>query len=315
MYQIIQWSSDQQVYQLSEEFSLIKADKDEWGIYSSVYYNSEYNGFFKENVYDFHLQRDPFWIYKGEQRIGGVVIAPNVLYLLFFIPPFHEEFQVVTLLKKALLRWSDPSKPIIVYEILQDHVDFFSRAGFWPDEFRCKWMQRPTELYALNWDEDMIAIEPQLAAENDDTRKLINSPDIERFFYECNMGSIDAIRRKQESADCYKDMIGSYAYQTNELTLAASTLVYDRQSNRLIGACLVSWEGYFPAIYNIGVLQEYRGRGLATNMLKKALTMLKPHFPILRLYVMQGNSAESVYYNLGFKPGPLEVQRFHLPNK
>lgn len=311
---IIPWSSDQQVYQLSEEFALIKADKDEWGVYCSVYYNSDYNGFFKEDVYDFNLKRDAFWIYKGEQRIGGVVIAPNVLYFLFFIPPFHEEFQVVTLLKKALLTWSDPSSPIIVYEILQDQVDFFARAGFWPDEYRCKWMQRPTELHTINWDESLIAIEPQLAPEIGDTKKLVNSQDIEHFYYECSKGSIDAIRRKQESTDSYKDMIGSYAYQTNEQTLAASTLVYDRQSNQLIGACLVSWEGSFPAIYDIVVHHEYRGRGIATNMLKKALTTLKPHFPILRLYVMQGNSAESVYYNLGFNPGPLEVQRFHLPN-
>lgn len=41
--------------------------------------------------------------------------------------------------------------------------------------------------------------------------------------------------------------------------------------------------------------------------------MLKGTYPLLRLYVMEGNDAESVYYNLGFKPGVQEVQKMYIP--
>ncbi|WP_238327914.1 GNAT family N-acetyltransferase [Paenibacillus gorillae] len=67
------------------------------------------------------------------------------------------------------------------------------------------------------------------------------------------------------------------------------------------------------AVYSIGVLPAYRGKGLATLMLKRALSILKDHYPILRLYVMEGNEAESVYYNLGFAPGVQEIQSMRIP--
>ncbi|KKO53859.1 GNAT family N-acetyltransferase [Paenibacillus sp. DMB20] len=308
------WSIEQKTYPLSDEFRLQKADKAEWGIFCSVYYSSEYNGFFKEQVYDFQLRRDPFWIYKGEDKVGGVVIEPNVLYLLFFIPPFNEEGMVLKILKNALIQWSDSSKPIIVYEILPEQADLFARAGFWPDEFRCRWMQRPTEAFTVDWDGELIVIEPKIRTENED-KKLIDQDEITKFFYECNIGRIDAVRRKQETVDSYISMIGSYPYLTNKVCLNASSLVYEKQTNKLVGACLVSLEGTFSAVYEIAVMPGFHGRGIATKMLKRALTGLKDHYPVLRLYVMQGNTAESVYYNLGFMPGPLEVQKFHLPHK
>jgi hypothetical protein len=38
-------------------------------------------------------------------------------------------------------------------------------------------------------------------------------------------------------------------------------------------------------------------------MLKKNLTVLKAEFVVLRLFVTIGNSAESLYYRLGFLSG------------
>ncbi|MFK4169671.1 GNAT family N-acetyltransferase [Paenibacillus lautus] len=60
-------------------------------------------------------------------------------------------------------------------------------------------------------------------------------------------------------------------------------------------------------------MPTYRGRGLATRMLKRALSVLKDKYPVLRLYVMEGNDAESVYLNLGFIPGVLEIQSMYIP--
>ncbi len=46
-------------------------------------------------------------------------------------------------------------------------------------------------------------------------------------------------------------------------------------------------------------------------MLKKALTILKKEYPVVRLYVDIGNEAEQVYENLGFLKG-LELSQMKL---
>ncbi len=48
-------------------------------------------------------------------------------------------------------------------------------------------------------------------------------------------------------------------------------------------------------------------------MLQRALTSLKGNYPLLRLYVMEGNDAESVYWNLGFMPGVQEIENMYIP--
>jgi ribosomal protein S18 acetylase RimI-like enzyme len=69
-----------------------------------------------------------------------------------------------------------------------------------------------------------------------------------------------------------------------------------------------------PATFNITVAPSHREKGIATKMLRRALSVLREQgYAILRLYVMQGNDAEAVYYNLGFVAGPLEVQSCYIP--
>jgi transposase InsO family protein len=86
----------------------------------------------------------------------------------------------------------------------------------------------------------------------------------------------------------------------------------------LFGACLLFLEDkrqtFFPDVFNIGGVPTYRNNGLASNMLKRALTFLKADYPILRISVLQGTYAESLYYNLGFMPAEVEVERFILPS-
>jgi ribosomal protein S18 acetylase RimI-like enzyme len=69
----------------------------------------------------------------------------------------------------------------------------------------------------------------------------------------------------------------------------------------------------YAAVYSIGVITAYRGKGIATMMLKRGLHLLKDKYPLLRLYVMEGNDAESVYINLGFVPGVQEIQSMYIP--
>ena len=77
-----------------------------------------------------------------------MLIEPNVLSRLFIIPPFADMFEIVKLLKKLLVKWSDPSKNIYAYQIPLEQSHYFEMLGFWPDKNR-RWMIRPTEVFDL----------------------------------------------------------------------------------------------------------------------------------------------------------------------
>ncbi|WP_225446335.1 GNAT family N-acetyltransferase [Paenibacillus rhizovicinus] len=290
-----------------------QADSTDWGVYYSVYYNMAYNGFFKDQGLKMNHWRRKFWIHQGPAKIGGVVMAPNVIFGLFFIPPFNDEMKVVQLLKKALLNGSDRTKAILAYEILPNQIDLFSRAGFWPGEFRCRWMQRPTETFSIDWDDDLRIAVPEFCTMDDEVN-LNNAEEISELSYSSYSGTLSGVRRQWTSREFFSAWTKQFAQESNENLRIASSLIYDNTSGQLVGACLVSLQDGMPALFNIAVVPSHRGKGIATKMIQRALSVLREQdYPILRLYVMQGNDAEAVYYNLGFAAGPLEVQHCYIP--
>lgn len=299
-------------YEMSDQFHLQKADMKEWSVFYSVYYNADYIRFFSGIDLPVMINSDPFWIYKGSTKIGGVMIAPNLMRLLFFIPPFQEQSTIVQLLKDVLLKWSDLTSPIYVYEVLQDQVDVFARLGFWPDEHRYRWMQRPTESLECEWASIVVQ---SILQNNPSTHTLTNEKEIGHLFYRCYSDSIPGVNSKPKSISQYITETQSVMKEANEHLLRASTLVYDKRNNALIGACLLSMHHEVPRIQHLGVLPNYRGRGIGSNMIKRSLTMLTGLYPSVRVHVMQGNPVESVYYNLGFTSGPIEISRMLVPVK
>ncbi len=311
------WSSNIDYYELSDKYSIVKANPEEFAIYESVYGDKTYNRFAVKN-WDLRLAislDNPFakdesfyWIKAGELRIGGVLIEPNVLSRLFIIPPFTDLFEIVKLLKKLLVKWSDSSKDIYAYQISLEQSHYFEMLGFWPDKNR-RWMMRPTEVFDFVWDNTIIVKTPEQS----------NNAEIAKLFYESFNGGIDCqYAAKQNGQECtyedYLDGVNEYFNdRTENILLEASTLIYDKSEKKLIGACLVSCFEEWPLIHTIGVNPSYRGKNLATTMLKKALTVLNCKYSILRLFVTIGNNSESVYYELGFIPG-VEFKRFYLPH-
>ncbi|MGN7413929.1 GNAT family N-acetyltransferase [Paenibacillus sp. SAF-068] len=309
---LTEWSTDILQYDLSDEYSIRRADFAEWGLYCTVYYDMRYVGFFREEEFS-SSKISAYWIYKGESKIGGVRMEPNRMYHLFFIPPFQQCFEVLKLLKHTLIQWSDRTKRILTFEILPDQVDLFARAGFWPVEFRCRWMQRPTDHFDIEWDSRVTVKSPEIIEGQTGNRKYANEDEIARCDMESFAGSLEATRRKHTTLS---DFIPSDdPNYTNEILTHASTLVYDKETGQLIANCRLCLQDNQAAVYSIGVLPAYRGRGLATLMLQRALNELKGKYPVLRLYVMQGNDAESVYLNLGFIPGVQEIQTMYIPEE
>ncbi|MFE4712454.1 GNAT family N-acetyltransferase [Paenibacillus sp. NPDC056722] len=307
------WSTDLTFYALSDQFSLRKADAKAWSIYYSVYYNQAHNGFFKESAFDVYDGDNSFWVFKDEAKIGGVILSASSMYNLFFIPPFNDELNVVKLIKQLLVDFSDGSKDITVIDVLPHQVDLFSRAGFWVDINRSRWMQRPTEVLDIIWD-DCVRIETPVI----EYGKYANELEIAELLFESFKGGINAARRGHSSNESFMFNLNLNHFTSSMLN--ASTLVYDNNTNQLVGACLLFLCNYqhqrifSPGVFNIGVLPTYRNKGLASKMLKRALTHLYGDYPILRIGVLQGTYAESLYYNLGFMPLDVEVERLVLPS-
>lgn len=308
--QLKEWTESEISYALDHDYSIRKADSAKWGLYCSTYYNMQYLGFFREEGFE-SVERNAYWIYKGESKIGGVRMSPNVIYHLFFIPPFNDSLVVLKLLKKLLIDWSDRSKPINTFEVLPDQVHLYAQAGFWPDEFRCRWMQRPTDHFDIAWSDEFRIERPQIIGYGQGARRYLQEEEITECNYASFKGSLEATRRSKLS---YADFIPSEEPNyTNEVLLEASTLVYDRETGQLVANCLLGLQDDYAAVYSICVLPDYRGKGIATMMLKRGLNLIRTKYPILRLYVMEGNEAESVYLNLGFIPGVQEIQRMYIP--
>jgi ribosomal protein S18 acetylase RimI-like enzyme len=80
-------------------------------------------------------------------------------------------------------------------------------------------------------------------------------------------------------------------------------MIFNKENNQLIGACLITiWES-IPLIYDIAVDKNFQGKGIGKNLLKHVLTELNSEYNYLVLFVTLGNSSESLYYNLGFRRG------------
>ena len=92
---------------------------------------------------------------------------------------------------------------------------------------------------------------------------------------------------------------------------AASSLAYDKTIGTLVAACLCCG----GSVHHLGVHPAYRGRGIATRMLKHALTVHAQHgSPEFHLWRKDDSDGVQLYRKLGFQPtgeveGPLTGRR------
>lgn len=295
------YDKETRAYTLDGNHTLETAELIEFRVWYTVYKNS--NPFFRFE-WEQHLQvldEDSrcFWIKRGLARIGGVLMAPNLITGLFLIPPCSDTGQVVGMLVRLLKRWSDGPEGIRAFGVLPNQIEHYQRLGFRVAEStRC--MIRPTEPFKAVFDDglDLVPPGPEHAAA------------IAEFLYEAGRG--DALKapaalasEKRENADFF---FANYA--SLELHMEASVLVVDRETGKMMGVCLISsWEDQ-PLVYELAVDPAYRGKGLAENMLKRAIGILNQRYALLRLFVTVGNGAQALYHKMGFLAGPESAELF-----
>lgn len=297
------WSNDIVSCDLGDGFYLEKASFQEYCNYYAVYYqHNNANGWFKKS-YDIMKstldEDDPaFWIVKDNKRIGGVFMSPNELSELFLIPPFTKIEIVMEKLLGILLFWSDDSKDIFLESIIDKRVIEYCEKNKFIVNDSGKWMIRPTEKIEVIWEDKYFVCQPK----REDELKI--GALLYEAFEENNK------IKTSYSLEEYTGWVTEYFddFLEDDLLNRASTLVYDKKTDELIGVCYISLWQEWPLLSQVAVKPSYQGRGIGSKMIKMALNILKEEYDALRLYVEVGNEAEKVYSSLGFLSGKEIVQ-------
>lgn len=301
MRKIEKWQEGKEPYILDNGFMLKKADKFEFGIHETIYSNVDLELSFswKKQTIDKIDYNNHFWIFKDDKRIGGVHISPNLMGDFFIEVPYTiDRFIVISTLNDALLQWADDDSKIRIYGVIPEDVEHFNKLGY---RIKCerRVMIRPTEIFDdIHWSNDFITKIPTIS----------DAPQIGKLFFESYSGGIDYEvfgQQSLEDATINAEKILNI-YKSNNI-LDGSTLVFDKNTNELIAACIAGISGYcdndFSEIGEIAVKPSYVRLGIASNMIRQALTNLKKISPATILCVTIGNPAEELYHKMGFFSG------------
>lgn len=294
---------EKEIYELGDGYSLMHVSGKEFAKYFAVYKVWNSNFWFRksfdqacESIYDCTFC---YWIKKDNHRIGGVLLKPNYVNCLVLEPPNTQYTTIISKLRQVLLSISDMNKPIIVGAVKPDMINLYKECGFVKNISK-KCMIRPTETMDMTLDERFSLI-----------------PLSEQCFDQIVEICVDAYKDAQHKHDYTETSIrGDLKYYfdqfgADEILNSSSSLIIEKETNKLVGVCLVSiWEEW-PNIFEIFVAPTHQGNRLGRFMLSRAISSLKDNYPVLRLFVTMGNDAENLYNNMGFASG-LVTTEMHL---
>lgn len=250
----------------------------------------------------------PYWLKRNGSVIGGAALSGSEIRNLFTIPPHPVNPRFILAVAEAIRQTSRGrgSLGIRAYEVFEDQEEAYMRAGFYPAPHRHRWMQRPTEEYDLQAMGSTACHAVEARMEGGE-RRLVLEREIGLFLFKHACFEEGGKQEEASFAGVLSKLRQNGACMTEETT-QASSLLYDTSTRALIGVCIIGMQSGYPTIQQLTVMKAYRGQGLATRMVQKALTMLRRQGqPLLRIRVMHGHPHESLCYQLGFMPGPLFI--------
>lgn len=276
------------------EYRLVKADPKAFSKYFATYNgNIWFRPSWEELTQVLSGSDAGYWVLSGDDRAAGVYLNEKSIALVFGIPPYSITSELIRQIKRHALEAWHLTDELHAYNVLAEQESAYREADFVQVESR-QCMIRPTEQLETSFDVNYIAEIP--------SRKAISQ--IVEVFQEAYANGPD-----ERETEVYANDAAYYFDQADLHLLQASTVIYDRATDEMAGVCLISlWEG-LPLVYSIAVTAKHRGKGLAGAMLDRALTVLEPNYPVLRLFVTSGNPAEQLYKKKGFLSGG-EYQQF-----
>jgi ribosomal protein S18 acetylase RimI-like enzyme len=290
----LDYSDDIDLYLLEGGYSLQRAPYlpfvKHWAVYRRL--TEDFAQSFAGQASDLEGVTFCFWILLDGRPVGGAVLLPNNLGDLFLIPPFDNDFALMEAILPLLVRWSDEKKPIRAQGIADRHLATVQRFGFRLEESR-HWMIRPAARLSTRFD-DRFELRPL---------KPEDGPAIASLLEGSFAGGIGHYGAKDRQAHLASVLRFFEDYQAESPCGRASVGVRETKSDMLAAVCMVNLHKALPAVQFIAVAPEYRMHGLASNLLRRAITKLEPDFDWVKLVVTVGNPAEAIYHKMGFVAG------------
>ena len=281
------------------EYAVVKADKELFAVYQTVYANADTNLQFdwKRRLGDTTWSDDCHWVMQGEQKIGGIILMEDAAWFAFLIAPFADRALFWRIVHAHIKRNGLPITKML--GVLDCDVDVLQTHGYKVGMAR-RMMCRPTDRFALSLDSKFISRAP-IPVQDVSAIVTVNE--------EGYKGSIDyevfGIATREEIERDINFFLGIYA-ETG--TLNQSSLVFEKSTDELVGICMAGKDpknrDWVSGVSDITVLPAYRGCGIAEFMQKNALTEARKTSQLMELCVTVGNSAENLYRKLGFWGGP-----------
>lgn len=300
MKNFVKFSKEVNDYDLGDGYRLQKDNSEDMAKDYAVYEQLQnYNSFFRKNfkLPKFEDDNNMFRIMKDDIKIGGVYIEPNYITDLFLIPPYNNEIEVLERLKEILFYWSDETKDIKATVINKERRYSFEKVGFENYESNC-FMIRPTKEFDIEFGEKFYIDTPKKENISQMAAVIVEAQDNNPVLGPSDFNETERwLKEEYFEENPYADLLNK-----------SSTVVYDKETKEMVGLCLMSLWQEWPLIVEISVKPSYEGRGLGTNMIKKALSILKDEFPVVRLYVNMENKAQRLYHNLGFLKGADRIE-------
>jgi len=157
-------------------------------------------------------------------------------------------------------------------------------------------MARKPEVFDIDWG-DRFAVFPWTEDKTEEIARFLFNTGSRAFteLRECADGTEESARHYVARARRYVQE----ELQGDEIGCAASSLVYDKANRELIAACLCcGW-----SVYHLEVHPSYQRQGIATRMLKHALTVHARHgSPEFLLWRNDQSPGVWIYEKLGFVP-------------
>lgn len=285
------YSHDIDTYDLSQGHSLHRAQNHEfikaWVVYRNL--NEDFTQSFAARLSELDGVPFCFWVQSDAKRVAGLVMLPNGIGDFFLIPPEQDAALIVTAVMPLLDHWSDSSKPIGAQAIATAYLDAFQQAGFSLQESRF-WMIRPTAQINSDWTAEwrVSSLNPEQPEALASLLEASFSGGVGQY------GTRDFEAHLKSVNNFFED------YTSDSACGQASAMIINKQTNEFAGLCMVDMHNHLPAIRFVAVHPDYQRRGLATNLLKRAICQLEPHHDWVKLAVSIDNPAVSVYRQLGF---------------
>ena len=277
-----------------EEYTVCKADSEEWGRYHAIYRLSNFNEWmplsFQGEIDRYKKADFCYWVIKDNKRIGGAFIKPNMLKCVFVIPPFNNKRILLEKLSLYVDSISVRNQDIQVPDADLKSIEDYESLGYNRNIIN-KLMVCATNTFHVDWGEEYTVVTP----------KIEHSGYMAQLYYETYSKSNLSYIAEQSydfqvsSVNVYFEHIKS-ANVTNDW----STLIYHVPTKKLIAACTVGLVNGLPYILDFVVHPKFQGYGLATKMMKRTLSLTADNYPAIRLNVTVGNDAEIFYNKLGF---------------